>query len=144
MKYKPYDPKGRENENMLRTSHVKWTDRLINISGSNSTIIDHMYVKKTINIRQNTFTYRYIDLLVSVKFHHSNYCYTSWNWSHFIYNSDISWKTIFHIINKGKFNILSHWHASKLRIKPGYTFIKEKITLQMFNILPFFLFCWTC
>lgn len=33
-KYKPYDPKGRENENMLRTSHVKWTDRLINISGS--------------------------------------------------------------------------------------------------------------
>lgn len=98
-----------------------------------------MYVKKTINIRQNTFTYRYIDLLVSVKFHHSNYCYTSWNWSHFIYNSNISWKTIFNIINKGKFNILSHWHASKLRIKPGYiTFIKEKITLQMFNILPFF------
>lgn len=103
-----------------------------------STIIDHLYVKKTINIRQNTFTYRYFDLLVSVKFHHSNYCYTSWNWSHFIYNSDVSWKTIFHIINKGKFNILSHWHASKLRIKPGYTFIKEKITLQMFNILPFF------
>lgn len=33
MKYKLYDLKGRENENMFRISYVKWIDRLINISG---------------------------------------------------------------------------------------------------------------